>query len=94
MSEEIMRFAKKGRPERSKIRDNVKEILEENGSSDGYSLYKKYILKYPKVTMRSIYYHLKKGVELEIFRVKEVLKDRGNHSWGEYSEKVIYEINK
>jgi hypothetical protein len=93
MNEEIIRFAKKGRPEKSVIRDNIKTLLKEYGPSDGYSLYKVYIEKYPKVTMRSIYYHLKKGVELELFRIKEILKDRGSHSWGNYSEKIIYEIS-
>jgi len=93
MSEEIVRFAKKGRPERSAIRDNVGKLLREYGPSDGYSLYKIYIETYPKVTMRSIYYHLKKGVELRIFKIKEIVKDRGSHSWGNYSEKIIYEVS-
>ena len=94
MNKELARFAKKGRPERSAIRDNIGKLLKEHGPSDGYSLYKRYIGNFPKVTMRSIYYHLKKGVELELFRIKEILKDRGSHSWGNYSEKIIYDINK
>lgn len=93
MTKEIIRFSKKGRPERSVIRDNIGKLLKGQGPSDGYSLYRIYVEKYPKVTMRSIYYHLKKGVELKLFKVKEIVRDRSNHSWGNYSEKIIYEMN-
>ncbi|MCX8147137.1 MAG: hypothetical protein N3D84_01580, partial [Candidatus Woesearchaeota archaeon] len=52
----------RGRPAKSQIRQNIIELLYFLGQSSGYDVYKLYIQIYPKVTMRSIYYHLKSGL--------------------------------
>ena len=51
----------KGRPVKSEIRQNIVEILYFMKQGYGYEIYKAYVKIFPKVTMRSIYYHLKKG---------------------------------
>ena len=60
------------------------------GKGYGYDIYKAYINLFPKVTMRSIYYHLKKGVALGEFKVDKIQKESGNYSWGSEAEKVYY----
>ena len=57
----------KGRPVKSEIRQNVVEILYFIKNSYGYGIYKVYTAIFPKVTLRSIYYHLRKGVDLGEF---------------------------
>ena len=81
-----------GRPPKSKIRDNIVNILHSVKEGEGYFLYKIYRDIFGNATMRSIYYHLKKGCELGIFRVKEIKNEQGRHSWGESAKKIIYEL--
>lgn len=80
----------RGRPVKSDIRQNIVEILYFLGEGYAYDIYKTYSAVFPKVTMRSIYYHLRKGAELKIFKVKEIRKVEGNYSWGQNAEKVYY----
>ncbi|MEM3127324.1 MAG: hypothetical protein QW331_04645 [Candidatus Woesearchaeota archaeon] len=80
----------KGRPIGSEIRNNIIEILAVKGKMYGYDLYKNYIQIFPKVTMRSIYYHLQKGIKLGEIKVAEVKKEKGNFSWGSEVEKTYY----
>jgi len=80
----------RGRPVQSIIRQNIIEILYFMKKGYGYDIYKAYINIYPKVTMRSIYYHLKKGVALEEFKVHKIEKVQGDYSWGSEAEKVYY----
>lgn len=58
----------------------------------GYELYKAYIKVFPAVSMRTIYYHLHKGTEFGLFKVKNVQVEPGNYSWGPDAEKVYYII--
>ena len=80
----------RGRPIQSDIRQNIVEILHFMGKGYGYDIYKSYIALFPKVTMRSIYYHLKKGVALGEFKVDKVQKESGDYSWGSEVEKIYY----
>ena len=80
----------RGRPVQSVIRQNIIEILYFMKKGYGYDIYKAYIKIYPKVTMRSVYYHLKKGVALEEFKVQKIEKVQGDYSWGSEAEKVYY----
>ncbi|MBW2976813.1 DUF2513 domain-containing protein [Candidatus Woesearchaeota archaeon] len=80
----------KGRPVKSEIRQNIVEILFFMKEGYGYDIYKAYIAIFPKVTMRSIYYHLKKGVNLEEFKVSKVEREKGDYSWGGEAEKIYY----
>jgi len=82
----------KGRPSGSKIRENIKEILYFLGEGYGYDVYKIYLAVYPKVTLRSIYYHLKKGVQLEEFKVKKIAPEQGSYSWGSQAERTYYSL--
>ena len=44
------------------------------------------------MTLRSIYYHLKKGVALGEFRIESVQKEKGDYSWGAEVEKIYYAL--
>ena len=80
-----------GRPIGSKVRQNMVEILYFYKRLYGYEIYKIYMDLYPKITMRLIYYHLKKGVSTGEFKVYTVDKKSGKYSWGGVSENIIYE---
>lgn len=82
----------RGRPVKSAIRQNIVEILNVKAQLYGYEIYRMYREIFPPVTLRSIYYHLKKGVSTGEFIVKEVKKERGNYSWGGETEKIYYAL--
>jgi|TARA_B100001964_G_C14237796_1_gene603371 hypothetical protein len=82
----------KGRPVKSEIRQNIVEILYFMKEGYGYEIYKAYVAIFPKVTMRSIYYHLRKGVDLNEFKVSKVEKEKGEYSWGPEAEKIYYSL--
>jgi hypothetical protein len=84
----------RGRPVNSVIRQNIVEILFDIGKGYGYDIYKKYLLHYPEVTLRSIYYHLKKGTEIGEFEIERIEKEKGDYSWGETAEKIYYKLGK
>lgn len=72
------------------IRQNIVEILYFLGEGYAYDIYKHYVSVFPQVTMRSVYYHLKKGLDTQEFVVKDVKKERGEYSWGAEAEKIYY----
>lgn len=82
----------RGRPVHSVIRQNVTEILFFLGKGYGYDIFKIYVNIFPKVTLRSIYYHLRKGVDLGEFEVEKIEKEKGEYSWGEMAEKIYYKL--
>ena len=82
----------KGRPVKSEIRQNIVEILYFMKEGYGYEIYKAYVAIFPKVTMRSIYYHLKKGADLNEFKVSKIEKEKGDYSWGGEAEKIYYSL--
>ncbi len=82
-----------GRPLGSKVRQNIIEILYFYKQLHGYELYKIYTDLYPPVTMRLIYYHLKKGLSLGEFKIARVDKKVGNYSWGGVSENILYTLD-
>lgn len=83
---------KRGRPLQSEIRQNMIEILASLGEAYGYQIYKVYKEVFPQVTLRSMYYHLKKGKKLGEFEVVKVEKDQGQFSWGPSTERIIYKL--
>jgi hypothetical protein len=84
---------KLGRKPKSQIRDEMVELLYFLKEAYGYDLYKKYCKVYDKkVSMRSIYYHLNKGVELGIFNLKEIRDVKGDFSWGSGAKQVIFQL--
>jgi hypothetical protein len=84
---------KLGRKPKSEIRDELIELLYFMREAYGYQLYKKYCKVYEKkVSMRSIYYHLNKGVELGVFNLKEIREVKGEFSWGTGVKQVIFQL--
>jgi hypothetical protein len=82
----------RGRPVKSIIRQNIVEILYFMGKGYGYDIYKAYREIFAPVTMRSIYYHLNKGVQTEEFKIDEVKKEEGDYSWGSTVTKTYYAL--
>jgi hypothetical protein len=82
----------RGRPIKSQIRQNIVEILSLMKNGYGYDIYKAYIEIFPKVTMRSIYYHLRKGLAIHEFAIEKIKKEQGNYSWGSEAEKIYYRL--
>ena len=83
---------KRGRPIKSEIRQNIIDILYFMKKGYGYDIYKAYSAVFPKPTLRVIYYHLKKGLELNEFKIKEIKKEKGDYSWGANAEKIYYSL--
>jgi len=82
----------RGRPSGSRIRDNITEILYFLKQGYGYDIYRAYLALFPKVTLRSIYYHLRKGVKLEEFKVRKIASHQGSYSWGNQVERIYYSL--
>ncbi|MBL7055491.1 hypothetical protein ISS07_01105 [Candidatus Woesearchaeota archaeon] len=82
----------RGRPTKSEIRQNIIELLYFMKEGYGYHIYKAYVAIFPKVTMRSIYYHLKKGITLGEFKISKIEKEKGEFSWGGEVEKTYYAL--
>ena len=80
----------RGRPTQSPIRQNMIELLHHLGEGYGYQISLLYNQIFPKCTMRSIHYHLKKGLETQEFAVKRRVKEEGTYSWGGQAEKIYY----
>ena len=85
-------MAKRGRPVESAIRQRIVEILYFLKEGYGYEISKIYMAVYPKVTMRSIYYHLNRGVSLGEFKVNRIKAEKGNYSWGPEAQKKYYAL--
>jgi hypothetical protein len=83
---------KRGRPVGSGIRQNLIEILYFRKKAYGYDLYRDYCALFPEVTLRVIYYHLKKGIALGEFELEEVKMEKGSYSWGGEAEKKYYKL--
>lgn len=82
----------RGRPIGSSIRQNMIEILYYLGKAYGYEIFKSYKAIYPAVTLRVMYYHLRKGVELGEFRSERAVVEEGIYSWGKSTERIYYKL--
>ncbi len=82
----------RGRPTKSEIRQNLIEILAVKGEGYGYELSKIYNEIFPRCTRENIYYHLRKGVALGEFIMKEIKQEHGEYSWGSIVEKKYYAL--
>ena len=89
---EAMSPRKRGRPLKSVVRDRLKEMLYIAGSLTAYEAHKYYINLFSKASQRNIYYQLQKGVDIGMFKIYEVVEEKGNYSWGPISRKVYYEL--
>ncbi len=84
----------RGRPTKSVIRQNIIEILHYLGKGYGYDIAKIYNNIFPKVTQRSIYYHLHKGISTGEIEIEEIKEEEGDYSWGKVVEKIYYSLGK
>ena len=82
----------RGRPERSIIRENILGILYYLKTGYGYEIARIYNEIFPEVTQRSIYYHLKKGVETRELSIHKIEQEKGHFSWGNMVEKTYYTL--
>lgn len=80
----------KGRRPGSEVRQRIIELLKQKGAMHGYQIYKEYIKQYGPVTLRLIYYHLKKGIDLGEIAISHVSEEEGPYSWGPRARKVYY----
>jgi hypothetical protein len=85
-------MARRGRPTFSVIRQNMVEVLHFMGEAYGYQIYKAYKDLFDPITLRVIYYHLKKGKELGEFVVAGIKKTEGTYSWGPEAERIFYKL--
>ncbi len=85
---------RKGRPCQSEIRQNILEILYFLGKGYGYQISKIYNEVFAKVSQRSIYYHLRKGVTLQEIDLNKIEMEEGDFSWGKTAEKIYYSLGK
>ncbi|RME53412.1 hypothetical protein D6783_02025 [Candidatus Woesearchaeota archaeon] len=83
---------KRGRPTYSIVRQRIVDILHHEGRAYGYQIHKIYKKIFPPVTLRVIYYHLRKGVELGEFKVETVETAKGEYSWGSETQKTFYTL--
>lgn len=83
---------KRGRPTFSIVRQNLIDLFAKKGPSYGYEISKLYQEIFPKVTMRLLYYHLKKGTELKELKIDKIKKVKGDYSWGNSAEKIYYSL--
>ena len=82
----------RGRPTKSKVRDNIIVILVQKGPMYGYELFKEYKKRFGLINICSIYYNLKKGVSLDLFECKKTEEKEGNYSWGKSTTVCRYSI--
>lgn len=80
------------RPPRSKVRDQLAEILYIAGKLTAYDAHKHFCKLFGSATQRNIYYQLRRGVDMGIFRVEEIVDEQGEYSWGPSARKVYYEL--
>jgi hypothetical protein len=83
---------KRGRPIGSLIRQRLIDILYIIEKAHGYELYRYYKELHPPITLRVVYYHLRKGTTLGEFHLETVEHEKGNYSWGETAEKIYYTL--
>ncbi len=81
---------KVGRPVKSKIRDRMQMVVDALGVSYGYEIFKVYQDAFESIDLRSMYYHLNKGVMLGEFKEIGVEVVKGNFTWGDKSIRKYY----
>ena len=83
---------KRGRPVGSVIRARLVDILYILGKAHGYELYKYYKEIHPPITLRVVYYHLRKGSALGEFHLETIEEEKGEYSWGASAQKITYTL--
>ncbi|MCA9477792.1 MAG: hypothetical protein KC535_01460 [Nanoarchaeota archaeon] len=83
-----------GRPARSVVRDRLAEMLFIAGKLTAYDAHKHYQQLFSSATQRNIYYQLRRGVDLGLFNIADVVQEEGEYSWGPTTRKVYFELAK
>lgn len=84
----------RGRKPSSDIRDRILQILSCMDKAYGYEIFDHYLALFPPVHMRSIYYHLRKAVNLNQAKVSEIKHAQGDYSWGPTAQRIYYSVSK
>lgn len=74
------------------VRTALAQILFVAGKLTAYDAHKHYIKLFGPTTRRNVYYQLRKGVDLDIFSVVDVVEEDGDYSWGGKARKVYYSL--
>jgi len=82
----------RGRPTKSLIRDRMQQIVDALGKAYGYEVYKIYTKVFETVSIRSMYYHFKRGVELGEFVGAGQKQEKGPYTWGRESTHIYYSL--
>ena len=80
----------RGRPTRSVIRDRMQQIVDALGVTYGYEIFKVYTDAFSPIALRSMYYHLNKGIGLDEFVIVGVKQEKGDFTWGDVSIRKYY----
>ncbi len=72
------------------VRQRLAQMLLMAGKLTAYDAHKHYIRLFSATTRRNVYYQLRKGVDLGIFNVVDVVEETGDYSWGVKARKVYY----
>ena len=80
----------RGRPIKTEIREKIAVILGQISCAYGYEIYKMYKDIFEKVSLRNIYYNLKKGTSTGEFIIHEIRREPGEFTWGTESERIYY----
>ncbi|MDP6293738.1 MAG: hypothetical protein QF486_03800 [Candidatus Woesearchaeota archaeon] len=84
----------RGRPPGSIVRERIVAILTNVKKAYGYQIHKLYLEKFPPTTLENVYYHLRQGVKIGLFKVVSVKTEKGRYSWGDKVEKRYYSLGK
>ena len=76
---------------KNSVRSRIVEILKE-GTAYGYQIFKKYRARYGEISLRLIYYHLKKGEKDGLFEMTEFEEATGDFSWGGTTKHKYYKL--
>ena len=83
-----------GRPPRSIVRERLAEMLFIVGKLTAYDAHKHYVQLFSPATQRNVYYQLRRGVDIGIFKIADVVEEPGEYSWGPTTRKVYFELSK
>jgi hypothetical protein len=85
-------MAARGRPLKTELREKIASILNQVGQSYGYEIYKRYQDVFGKISLRNLYYNIKKGTQLGEFIIIDIRQEIGNFTWGGATQHIYYTL--
>jgi hypothetical protein len=70
----------------------MQQIVDALGKAYGYEVYKIYTNVFEPVSIRSMYYHFRRGVELGEFINVGQKQEKGPYTWGRESTHIYYSL--